>query len=74
MRNNNLRKNSEYNKKSKILYDRIFLLIIILAFIFCLIKFVVPDKTVDVASSNLSADSRIAENSTNNINSDSEIK
>ena len=74
MRNNNLRKNSEYNKKSKILYGRIFLLIIILAFIFCLIKFVVPDKTVDVASSNLSADSRIAENSTNNINSDSEIK
>lgn len=74
MRNNNLRKNSEYNKKSKILYGRIFLLIIILAFIFCLIKFVLPDKTVDVASSNLSADSRIAENSTNNINSDSEIK
>ncbi len=74
MRNNNLRRNSEYNKKSKILYGRIFLLIIILAFIFCLIKFVVPDKTVDVASSNLSADSRIAENSTNNINSDSEIK
>ena len=90
MRNNNLRKNSEYNKykqtknnirsknsnnkKLKILYGRIFLLILILAFIFCLIKFVVPDKTVDVASSNLSADSRIAENSTNNINSDSEIK
>ena len=74
MRNNNLRKNSEYNKKSKILYGRIFLLIIILAFIFCLIKFVLPDKTVDVASSNLSADSCIAENSTNNINSDSEIK
>ena len=63
-----------HNKKSKILYGRIFLLIIILAFIFCLIKFVLPDKTVDVASSNLSADSRIAENSTNNINSDSEIK
>ena len=74
MRNNNLRRNSEYNKKSKILYGRIFLLIIILAFIFCLIKFVLPDKTVDVASSNLSADSCIAENSTNNINSDSEIK
>ena len=90
MRNNNLRKNSEYNKykqtksnirsknssnkKSKILYGRIFLLIIILAFIFCLIKFIVPDKTVDVANTNLSADSHIAENSTNNINSDSEIR
>ena len=90
IRNNNLRKNSEYNKykqtknnirsknssnkKSKILYGRIFLLIIILAFIFCLIKFIVPDKTVDVANTNLSADSHIAENSTNNINSDSEIR
>lgn len=90
MKNNNLRKNSEYNKykqtksnirsknssnkKSKILYGRIFLLIIILAFIFCLIKFIVPDKTVDVANTNLSADSHIAENSTNNINSDSEIR
>ena len=86
MRNNNLRKNSEYNKyrqmknntgnqksnnkKSKILYVRIFLLIIILAFIFCLIKFVfVPDKTVDVANTNLSSNSQIAENSVDNVNS-----
>lgn len=69
MRNNNLRKNSEYNKKSKILYGRIFLLIIILAFIFCLIKFVVPDKTVDVANTNLVTNSEGAENSINNANS-----
>ena len=69
MRNNNLRKNSEYNKKSKILYGRIFLLIIILAFIFCLIKFVVPDKTVDVANTNLVTNSEVAENSINNANS-----
>ena len=68
MRNNNLRKNSEYNKKSKILYGRIFLLIIILAFIFCLIKFVVPDKTVDVANTNLVTNSEGAENSINNAN------
>ena len=86
MRNNNLRKNSEYNKyrqmknntgnqksnnkKSKILYVRIFLLIIILAFIFCLIKFVVPDKSVDVANTNLSSKSQVAENPVNNTNSD----
>ena len=86
MRNNNLRKNSEYNKykqtknnirsknsnnkKSKILYVRIFLLIIILAFIFCLIKFVVPDKSVDVANTNLSSNSQVAENPVNNTNSD----
>lgn len=69
MRNNNLRKNSEYNKKSKILYGRIFLLIIILAFIFCLIKFVLPDKTVDVANNNLVTNSEGAENSINNANS-----
>lgn len=69
MRNNNLRKNSEYNKKSKILYGRIFLLIIILAFIFCLIKFVLPDKTVDVANTNLVTNSEGAENSINNANS-----
>ena len=85
MRNNNLRKNSEYNKykqtksnirsknssnkKSKILYGRIFLLIIILAFIFCLIKFIVPDKTVDVANTNLVTNSEVAENSINNANS-----
>ena len=86
MRNNNLRKNSEYNKykqtksnirsknlnnkKSKILYGRIFLLIIILAFIFYLIKFVfVQDKTVDVANSNLVTNSEVAENSINNANS-----
>ena len=68
MRNNNLRKNSEYNKKSKILYGRIFLLIIILAFIFCLIKFVLPDKTVDVANTNLVTNSEGAENSINNAN------
>ncbi len=86
MRNNNLRKNSEYNKyrqmknntgnqksnnkKSKILYGGIFLLILILAFIFCLIKFVVPDKTVDVANTNLSSNSQVAENPVNNTNSD----
>ena len=85
MRNNNLRKNSEYNKykqtnsnirsknsnikKSKILYGRIFLLTIILAFIFCLIKFIVPDKTVDVANTNLVTNSEVAENSINNANS-----
>ena len=85
MRNNNLRKNSEYNKykqtknnirsknsnnkESKIFYGRIFLLIIILAFIFCLIKFVVPDKTVDVANTNLVTNSEVAENSINNANS-----
>lgn len=69
MRNNNLRKNSEYNKKSKILYGRIFLLILILAFIFCLIKFVLPDKTVDVANTNLVTNSEGAENSINNANS-----
>ena len=85
MRNNNLRKNSEYNKykqtknnirsknsnnkKLKILYGRIFLLILILAFIFCLIKFVVPDKTVDVANTNLVTNSEVAENSINNANS-----
>ena len=68
MRNNNLRKNSEYNKKSKILYGRIFLLILILAFIFCLIKFVLPDKTVDVANTNLVTNSEGAENSINNAN------
>ena len=88
MRNNNLRKNSEYNKyrqtksnfygknsnnkKSKILYGGIFLLIIILAFIFCLIKFVVPDKTVDVANTNLSNNSQVAESSIDNTNSDNE--
>lgn len=86
MRNNNLRKNSEYNKykqtksnirsknsnnkKSKILYGRIFLLILILAFIFCLIKFVAPDKTVDVANTNLLTNSEVAQNSVNNANSD----
>ena len=87
MKNYNLRKNSEYNKyrqikntsgsknsntkKSKILYVRIFLLIIILAFIFCLIKFVfVPDKTVDVANTNLLTNSEVAQNSVNNVNSD----
>ena len=85
MRNNNLRKNSEYNKykqtksnirsknsnnkKSKILYGGIFLLILILAFIFCLIKFIVPDKTVDVANTNLVTNSEVAENSINNANS-----
>ena len=85
MRNNNLRKNSEYNKykqtknnirsknsnnkESKIFYGRIFLLILILAFIFCLIKFVVPDKTVDVANANLVTNSEVAENSINNANS-----
>lgn len=85
MRNNNLRKNSEYNKykqtknnirsknsnnkESKIFYGRIFLLILILAFIFCLIKFVVPDKTVDVANTNLVTNSEVAENSINNANS-----
>ena len=85
MRNNNLRKNSEYNKykqtknnirsknsnnkKLKILYGRIFLLILILAFIFCLIKFIVPDKTVDVANTNLVTNSEVAENSINNANS-----
>lgn len=84
MRNNNLRKNSEYNKysqiknnsgsknsnnkKSKILYIGIFLLI--LAFIFCLMKFVfVPDNTVDVANTNLSSNSQIAENYVDNVNS-----
>ena len=87
MKNYNLRKNSEYNKyrqikntsgsknsntkKSKILYVRIFLLIIILAFIFCLIKFVfVPDKTVYVANTNLLTNSEVAQNSVNNVNSD----
>ena len=87
MKNYNLRKNSEYNKyrqtknnfygknsnnkKSKILYVRIFLLIIILAFIFCLIKFVfVSDKTVDVANTNLLTNSEVAQNSVNNVNSD----
>ena len=86
MKNYNFKKNSEYNKyrqiknnvrsknsnnkKSKILYGGIFLLIIILAFIFCLIKFVVPDKTVDVANTNLSNNSQVAESSVNNANSD----
>ena len=87
MRNNNLRKNSEYNKykqiksnirsknlnnkKSKILYGRIFLLIIFFVSIFCLIKFVfVQDKTVDVTNAYLSSNSQIDENPVGNANSD----